>query len=168
MEHSNNCRDMLVRLYDLPKIHPLVEKLTQDGVNIRRAHVPERHLVVDWVRTTFGKSWADEFDITFAKHPVSCFIATKAGRIIGASVYNATALGTAGPIGLDQEARGGGIGKALLSEMLHDMQRQGYAYAVVGWVSPETQSFFKKAVNAEVIERSAPAQGIYKGWLEKL
>jgi GNAT superfamily N-acetyltransferase len=163
MERSSKCRDMLVRLYELPKEPPALDQLIADGIVIRRAMVPEVHKVVDWVRGKFSKGWADECNAAFAGHPVSCFIATKNNEIIGFSVYDSTALGVAGPIGIDDKFRGNGLGKAMLIHTLQDMRTHGYAYAVIGWVAPKTQPFFEKAVKAEVIARSAPLNGMYAG-----
>lgn len=155
---SQSHRDMLVKLYNLPS------RKVVDGVTIRRALAPEQHLVVKWVKEKFGEGWASECQTAFANgHPVSCFIATKDDQIIGFSVYDATAKGVAGPIGLDDKFQGKGLGKALLIETLRDMNNQGYPYAVIGWVAPFNQGFFQKAVDAEVIEGSAPMTGMYKG-----
>ena len=40
--------DLLVKLYELPA------ETTVSGVDIRRAQVPEKHAVVDWVGASFG------------------------------------------------------------------------------------------------------------------
>jgi len=163
---NSQCRDMLVRLYELPKTNPALETLLDKGIEIRRALVVERHQVVQWVRDQYGDGWADECEAGFAGHPIQCFIATQHNRIVGFSVYNAIALGTAGPVGVDSALRGSGVGKALFLDMLHAMHGQGYTYAVIGWVAPDTQKFFEKCVNAEVIERSAPKTGMYRGLVQ--
>lgn len=161
MDDSLKCSDMLVRLYDLPP----VEDDGGDGVVIRRALVPESHLVVDWVGERFSRGWASECQSGFAGHPVRCFIATEGNHILGFVVYDAVARGVVGPIGVDDSARGRGLGKALLVRALHDMRAQGYAYAVIGWVAPKAQLFFQKTVRAEVIHESNPQHGMYKSLL---
>jgi hypothetical protein len=52
--------DMLVKLYDLPEVEPVVRRLGDHGILIRRAMPSEKHLVVQWVRGTFGARWASE------------------------------------------------------------------------------------------------------------
>jgi hypothetical protein len=61
-------------------------------------------------------------------------------------------------IGLSS-ASGVGVGGALFIESLHDMRRQGYSYAVLGWVAPRTQVYFRRIVDARVIEKSNPREG---------
>jgi ribosomal protein S18 acetylase RimI-like enzyme len=165
MERSSKCRDMLVRLYELPEVNPFIEKLKVDGITIRKALVPEKHMVVNWVRDQFGHGWASECEAAFSNHPMSCFIATKDNKVMGFSVYDATARGVAGPLGIDPHFRGKSLGTALFIHMLKDMHYKGYAYAVIGWVAPGTQGFFEKAVVADVIERSVPTSGMYRGIL---
>ena len=53
---------------------------------------------------------------------------------------------------------GRGIGKILLIESLWALKNLGYAYGIIGGVGPE--EFYKKAVNATIIEGSDP--GIYQ------
>lgn len=165
IERSKKCSDMLVRLYELPDIRPLLENLQADGITIRRAHASEKHLVTSWVKEKFSAGWADECEIAFSKHPFACFLATKDNQIIGFSIHNSTAPGFAGPIGIDESYRGKGFGKALFIQTLIDMRSKGYPYAIIGWVAPKTQAFFRKAVKADVIERSDPLNGAYKGLL---
>ena len=50
--------DMLVKLYDLPEVAPLVKRLAEQGVVLRNAMPPEKHLVVDLVPQPFSEVWA--------------------------------------------------------------------------------------------------------------
>jgi GNAT superfamily N-acetyltransferase len=153
--------DMLVKLYALPDVAPLVESQRALGVDIRRAIPPEKHLVVNWVRTIFSEGWASECEVSFSHHPVSCFIATQNESLIGFACYDATCKGFFGPEGVSEDARGRGIGKVLLLKCLHAMAEVGYGYAIIGWAGPV--EFYAKAVGAVVIEGSSP--GIYRGML---
>ena len=155
--------DMLVKLYALPDVAPLVEGQRAYGVDIRRAIPPEKHLVVNWVRKTFSEGWANECEVSFSHHPVSCFIATQNEKIIGFACYDATCRGFFGPEGVSEDERGRGIGKALLLKCLHAMAELGYGYAIIGWAGPV--EFYAKAVGAVVIEGSSP--GIYRGMLRE-
>lgn len=165
MRASEGSRDMVVRLYELPRIEPLLNELRGRGIAIRRALAPEQRIVVRWADRCFNAGWADECNVAFAGHPISCFVATRGDRLVGISVYDAIARGVAGPLGIDVEFRGTGVGKALFVETLRNMRAQGYAYAILGWIMPQMQPYFHKIVGAQVIDGSVPQNGLYKGLL---
>jgi predicted N-acetyltransferase YhbS len=150
--------DMLVKLYDLPEVEPDIRRLGELGIAIRRAMPSEKHLVTQWVRRTFGAAWASECDVAFGKEPVSCFIATGGGKIVGFCCYESTCRNFFGPMGVAESDRGQGIGKALTLCSLQAMARMGYAYAIIGGVGPAT--FYIKVAGAVEIEGSSP--GIYR------
>ena len=150
--------DFLVRLYDLPAREPGVAGPSGGECTVREAGAYEKRQVVTWVEETFGQGWASEVDVAFGNRPISCFVATEQGQILGFACYDATCRGFFGPIGVVEEARGRGIGKALLLDGLRAMASAGYAYAVVGGVTaPE---FYVKTVGAIEIPGSTP--GIYR------
>jgi GNAT superfamily N-acetyltransferase len=153
--------DMLVKLYALPDLAPALARCAAAGIDLRRGLPPEKHLAVAWVREQFSAGWASECDVSFARLPVSCFVATENGTLVGFSCYDATARGVFGPMGVDESTRGKGVGAALLLACLHDMRAQGYAYAVIGWAGP--QEFYTKTCGAIPIEDSRP--GVYRGLL---
>jgi GNAT superfamily N-acetyltransferase len=153
--------DMLVKLYTLPNLEPILEQQQQAGIDIRRGLPLEKHLVVDWVAKNFYPTWASECEVAFTRQPVSCFIAVEQGQLIGFACHDATYKNFFGPTGVSEQARGRGVGKALLLACLHAMKVQGYAYAIIGWVGPA--EFYAKAVGAVEIEDSEP--GIYRGKL---
>lgn len=152
--------DMLVKLYDLPPMH---DTQSQHNIVIRRALAPEKHLILSWIEVHFSAYWVSECDVALNRQPVSCFIATHEGNLIGFGCYDTTRRGFFGPTGVDESARGRGTGKALLLACLHDMWAQGYGYAVIGGVGPI--EFYEKAVGATVIPDSTPS--IYAGLLRK-
>ncbi len=152
--------DMLVKLYDLPEVPPA----EIDGIRIRRAMGFDKQTVMDWVGENFSPGWVNECDIAFSRQPITCFIAGKAGKLIGFSAYDSTYKGVFGPMGVAEDCRVKGIGKALLLAALHDMRHQGYAYAVVGWTGPA--KFYEKCANAKIIEGSQPETGMYSGLLQ--
>jgi len=153
--------DMLVKLYELSDHAKIKREMEEKGIVIRRAIAPEKHVVAGWVRSVFSDAWASECEAAFSNHPVSCYIAVENEKLIGFSCYDATYRNFFGPIGMSTEARGKGAGKALLLSCLHDMEAQGYAYAIIGGVGPV--EFYEKTVGAVLIEGSKP--GIYKGML---
>lgn len=155
--------DMLVKLYDLPEVGHLIKRLKEEGITIRAAMPYERDQVVAWVRATFGNGWANECKVAFTNQPVSCFIATENGTIIGFGCHECTCKDYFGPAGVTEQKRGHGIGEALLLSCLHAMAANGYAYAIIGGVGPA--DFYAKAVGATIIEGSIP--GIYRDPLKK-
>ena len=153
--------DMLVKLYELPELAPVIAAQREKGVTIRRSMPPERHVVLDWVRQHFSEPWVSETGIAYSHFPVSCFVATRDGQLLGFGCYDATQKGFFGPTGVAEMERGQGIGRALLLACLHAMYAEGYGYAIIGWVGPA--EFYAKAVGATLIPDSEP--GVYRGML---
>lgn len=150
--------DMLVKLYELPALAPHQERLAKAGIKLRHPLAFEKRAVVDWVNQEFGAEWASECDVAFAKQPVSCIIAVQDGKLLGFSCYDVTCKGFFGPTGVTAEARGQGVGRALLLAALHGLAEMGYAYAIIGGAGPV--DFYQKTVGAIEIEGSVP--GIYR------
>ena len=146
--------DMLVNLYALP------EETAVEGVRIMRVLPPDGKKVLDWVGAVFSEGWVSECTAALCQQPPTCFIAQRDGAIIGFACYDATARGYFGPIGVAEDERGGGIGRALLIRCLHGMREAGYGYAVIGWCD-EAQRFYRGAVGAIPIPDSAPGQTAY-------
>ena len=149
--------DMLVRLYDLPESAVLYQKVASAGVILRRPGAYEKHLVENFVRAHFSPKWVSEVAVAFSRQPVACFIATREKEILGFACYETTAKGYFGPTGVAEQARGLGLGKALLLKALEAQREAGYAYAFIGGVGPK--EFYAKAVGAIEIPGSDP--GIY-------
>ncbi len=156
--------DMLVKLYNLPPYEPLRRALELEGIAIRRAMAPDKVLVVDWVRKHSTIAASGECDVCFSRSPISCFLATRGASIVGYACYNATALDFFGPTRVLEEARGKGIGKALLVRSLEALRDEGYGYAIIGGVGPI--DFYTRCVGAVPIEGSSP--GIYADFLGSL
>ena len=153
---------MLVRLYDLPESATLVERLRADGVDVRRALAPEKHVVVAWVREQFGEGWASECEVSFARLPIACFRAQRGQVVLGFACYDSTAKAFFGPTGVLEQERKHGIGTALLLVTLQAMAAEGYAYAIIGGAGPA--DFYANAVGAVPIAGSTP--GIYRKMLK--
>jgi ribosomal protein S18 acetylase RimI-like enzyme len=155
--------DLLVKLYALEPRPDLDARLANAGVTVRRALPPELGLVTDWIKERFSVWWASEATVAFSRQPPSCFVAVKDGKLIGFACYDATARGFFGPTGVDEAARGDGVGHALLLASLLDMHAQGYGYGIIGGAGPV--DFYVRSVGAIPIEGSVP--GIYAGLLER-
>lgn len=150
--------DMLVKLYDLPTEKAICSNLKEEGIEIRRAMAPDKHLITDWISHAFGEGWASECEVSFTNKPISCFIAVKDRKIIGFACYESTVRDFFGPTGVDESARKKGVGTALLLSCLNSMKEMGYAYAIIGGVGPA--EYYHKVTGAICIEGSDP--GIYK------
>lgn len=150
-------QDMLVRLYELPESAPLRAAAAEQGITIRTCNPFEAHILEEWVGRHFSARWVSECRIAMSHLPIGCLIATKESRIIGFACYDVTARGFIGPMGVAEEARGTGVGRALLVSALERMRYLGYGYAIIGGVGPA--DFYAHCVGATPIERSSP--GIY-------
>ncbi|HVN35468.1 MAG TPA: GNAT family N-acetyltransferase [Casimicrobiaceae bacterium] len=154
--------DMLVRLYAIPSVEEALAACSARGVSIRRAIVPERPAVVEWVRARFASSVV-EVETAFAQVPVTCFIALRNDELLGFACYDVTCLNFFGPEGVAAAERGNGIGRALLLRALQAQRARGYAYAIIGGVGPA--QFYERAAGAIPIPGSTP--GIYAGFLRR-
>jgi len=146
--------DMLVNLHGLAAAPAL------PGVTLRRALAAERRPVVGWVEARFGPGWAGECETGFAATPTRCLIALRAGVMAGFALWDVTARGFFGPIGVDDGARGGGIGAALLLGVLAAMRGDGYGYAIIG--DAGVPDFFARVAGAIPI----PGSSLYAGLLK--
>ena len=153
--------DMLVKLYTLPELAPAIAQQRAQGIDIRRALAPEKHVVLEWIKRIFGAGWESECEVAYARQPIACFVAVYHEKPIGFACYEATCRGFFGPTGVSEEGRGKGTGKALLLACLHAMRNEGYGYAIIGGVGPA--EFYAKCVGATLIEDSTP--GMYRGLL---
>lgn len=148
---------MLVRLYDLPDSSALYDAVAAQGIQLRRARAFEKHTVAAFARNHFTEKWASEIEVAMSRQPISCYIATRDKRVLGFACYDVTARGFFGPTGVIEEARGLGLGKALLMMALEGLRDLGHAYGIIGGVGPK--EFYEKACGAIEIPGSDP--GIY-------
>jgi ribosomal protein S18 acetylase RimI-like enzyme len=170
--------DMLVKLYALPDAAPVLAALKQARIEIRPGDSSEKHVIADWVRHHFQETWALGCEVALEQRPVTCYIAVQtslpnaraenpydlpAEVLVGFACYDVASKGLFGPIGVREDYRRRGIGKALLLTCLHVMLRERYAYAVIGWAGPV--DFYARTVGATIIEGSEP--GIFRGPLQE-
>ena len=154
--------DLLVSLLKLPPLEPLIDELREQGVNIRRAQAFEISPVREFIEKSFSVAWADEISVGFANKPVTVYIATRANRVIGFAACECTRKAFFGPMGVVENERGRGIGKALLMAALWGLRELGYVYGIIGGAGPV--EFYQAAVGATVIPDSEP--GIYDDLLK--
>jgi predicted N-acetyltransferase YhbS len=146
--------DMLVRLYDLPDSTALYERVAAHGVTLRRARAFEKHTVAAFVREHFSPKWVSEVEVAMSRQPIACFIATRDKTVVGFACYDTTQRGFFGPTGVAEDARGLGLGKALLMKSLEALRELGHAYGIIGGVGP--REFYAKACGAIEIPGSDP------------
>jgi ribosomal protein S18 acetylase RimI-like enzyme len=155
--------DMLVKLYELPRLDPIMQVMAEQDITVRLGIPPEKHLVLNWIRENFSEAWASEADVAFANKPSTIYIAVdnKTDQLVGFGCFETTCKCFFGPTGVHPDYRGREIGKALLIACLHGLAHLGYGYGVIGGAGPV--EFYKKSVGAIEIADSVP--GIYKGML---
>jgi GNAT superfamily N-acetyltransferase len=149
--------DLLVPLYKLPPVQDKIDALRAQGIIVRRANPFELSRTRRFICKHFSESWADEAEASFARQPITCWIAIQEKRIIGFACVESTAKSFFGPTGVAPALRGKGIGNALLLASLHGLRTMGYAYGIIGAAGPV--DFYTKAVGAIPIPDSTP--GIY-------
>ena len=154
--------DMLVKLFELPELEPILNKQREQGVMIRRGMAPEKSRVCRWVGERFSEFWSSEADVAFSTHPTKIMLAHQGDQLLGFGCYDTTHKGFFGPTGVDEAARGKGIGTALLLMCLHAMYHSGYQYGIIGWAGPV--EYYQKTVNATLIPSSDPP-GSFRGLL---
>ena len=155
--------DLLVNLLKLPPLEHSLAEVADANINIRRAQPFEITPVHQFIESNFSVAWADEISVGFANKPVTVFIATRDGRVIGFAGFECTRKAFFGPTGVDISERGRGIGKALLFAALYGLRELGYVYGIIGAAGPV--EFYQEAVGAIVIPDSDP--GIYTDLLKK-
>lgn len=152
--------DMLVNLLQLPDCDVRKEAQAKE-IKIHRALAPDMQRICDWIATHSTPAAADECRVCFSRTPTSCFVASRAGQVLGYACYNAIAPDFFGPTAVDASLRGQGIGRLLLIRCLQALREEGYVYAIIGSVGPV--QFYEKCVGAVPIAGSTP--GIYEDFL---
>ena len=144
--------DMLVKLYEIQEDPALEARLLADGIKLKRAMGMDITEITAFVRENFTAGWADECLTGILAG--GCWIAERAGEMLGFACFDATMKDYFGPTGVLESERGKGIGKALLLRCMVSMRERGYAYAIIGWAGPV--EYYKKVVGAIPIENSIP------------
>ena len=143
---SNN--DLLVDLYDLDF------SSIDIPITIKRVLSPNSDEVVEYIGKHFSPKWASEAKAAMYKNHPTCFVAVDNKEIVGFACYDATAKGFFGPLGVSDDYRKRGIGKALVMKCMEGLFYDGYGYAIIGGVSEKTQKFYYDACKAIPIANS--------------
>jgi len=150
--------DLLVNLLSLPAF----EHNTHADVVLRRAQPFELTPIRQFIQQNFSTSWADEVSVGFANKPVTVFIATIDGQLVGFAAYECTRRAFFGPMGVLDQVKGRGIRRSLVLACMKGLREMGYVYGIIGAAGPI--EFYQKTVGAVVIENSDP--GIYRDFLK--
>ena len=154
--------DLLVNLLKLEPPQTAIDLLAQHDVTVRRAQPFELTAVRQFIEENFSVAWADEISVGFANKPVTVFIATRQGRVVGFAGYECTRKAFFGPTGVAESERGKKIGRVLLMSALGGLRELGYVYGIIGGAGPV--EFYQAAVGATIIPASEP--GIYTDLLK--
>ncbi len=152
--------DMIVNLLDLPE-YDVNEHAKKMNVKIFKPLAPDKYAVCEFVEKISTRAAAAECDVCFARLPVTCFVATVDGALVGYACYDAVAKDYFGPTAVLPQFRGKGIGKMLLFKALQAMREDGYIYAIIGSVGPV--EFYEKMVNAKIIDKEN--RGVHKNFM---
>ena len=156
--------DMLVKLYNIPYSHDIEENLSKSGIRIKKALAPDRSKIIAFSRICAKDDYSDEVRAAFSNNPITCYIATRERELIGFACYEATARNFFGPMAVVESERKKGVGRALLLKSLESMRELGYAYAIIGWPTNSAVSFYKKCVDALLVDEKS--SGVYKRMIE--
>ena len=156
--------DMLVKLYNIPCSHDIEENLLKKGIRIKKALAPDRSRIVAFSRACAKDDYSDEVQAAFSNNPITCYIAVREKKLIGFACYEATARNFFGPMAVLESERKKGVGRALLLKSLKSMRELGYAYAVIGWPARSAVSFYKRCVDAIMIDEKS--SGVYKRMID--
>lgn len=139
--------DLIVSTLNLPATPAI-----PDDCRMEPAQSWDRDVILGWVREHFHSGWASEVANGLSHHPSRVLVVRKDTTLLGFACFDVTFPGFFGPTGVAEQARGLGLGKALLIESLHRLNRLGYVYAFIGDAGPV--EFYRKTVGAEPLPES--------------
>jgi len=117
------------------RVKALASELRMRSVKIKRASSEESELVGKWVEEKFSPFWRVETEMALAAEDGGVLVAESHGNIVGFSAYGALRPDFFGPIGVEPDARGGGIGTVLLFDTLTSMRGEGVRVVTIPWTT---------------------------------
>lgn len=115
---------------------------------VRRAEPADWPELETFVQARFDEVWRREARLALHRDRPTAFIAIRNGRIAGFACYGVYRPDWFGPLGVDQESRGEGLGEALLLRCLDDLAEAGVPVAQISWVGPVR--FYARTVDARI------------------
>jgi len=113
---------------------------------VRRAEPADWPALETFVREQFTEVWCHETRLALHRQNPGIFITSRDERITGFACYGVYRADWFGPLAVDPQSRGEGLGEALLLLCLDDLAAAGVAVAQIGWIGP--MRFYEKAVDA--------------------
>jgi len=117
------------------------------GIETRRARPEDRNLVLGFLDRLWP-SWQLETLNSLDRDPPALHLALRHGELLAFAAYDGNNAGNGwfGPMGTAPEARGLGLGRALLLRCLRDIEAQGHESAIIPWVGPG--EFYRRCAGA--------------------
>lgn len=145
--------DLMRELHDFTLPSDVVGTLEREPVEIRPCKTDEVSLLADHLRRTFPGRWQYEFSkfLYDGGDPADYMIVREQDRVIGfchmytpesvwigpstywAPLYPQDRFGGYGPLGVDQETRGRGLGLAVVACAIAELKRRGVTRCGVDW-----------------------------------
>jgi len=122
--------------------------LDQHGrvATVRRAGAADWSELEGFVRSRFTEVWRHEAELALHRDAPTVFVACRDDRITGFACHGVYRPGWFGPLGVDPDCRGAGIGAALLLRCLDDLAATAVAIAQIAWIGP--LAFYARTVDA--------------------
>ena len=120
------------------------------GVEVRRARGEDAARIERFFGRCFGEGWLAEVRLAMSREPPAVHLALRNDEIIGFAAHSTmnAEWGNFGPMGTADEARGRGIGRALLYRCLADLKAAGFTSAVIPWIGP--YRFYSRLLNCAI------------------
>ena len=115
-------------------------------VVVRRGRAADLPAVRDLIRARFDAVWDGEMCRALRRAAPTGFVAERDARLVGFAAHGVYRPDLFGPLGVDPDERGSGIGRALLLRCLDDMAATGLAVAQISWIGPA--AFYERSVGA--------------------
>ncbi len=80
-------QDLLVKLWNLPSKEPVLQRLKEQGIAVKRVIAPDRARVLQFVDKHFGAGWMHECEQALSTVPSTCYVAVKEREIIGFACF---------------------------------------------------------------------------------
>ena len=152
--------DLLIKLYEINDDPKILERMTEQGIQIKRVMPMNTTKVYNFIKDNFAAAWADECMPSIMNG--DCYVAVKDRELLGFFAIETPARGFTGPMGVLPSARRMGISSALWLVGIKAMREKGYKYAVSGRVHPWFRNLAEPIVSLMPIPGSA---GSYKDML---
>ena len=145
--------DLLLKLYEINDDPKIMERIHENGIEIKRVMPMNTSKVYDFIKDNFAAAWADESMPSIMNG--DCYVAVKDRELLGFFAIDTPAKGFTGPVGVLPSARRMGISRALGLVGIKAMKNKGYKYAVSGRVHPWFVNVEKSLVGLIPIPKSA-------------